>query len=120
LHPFEWRRGSHVLDDRLKGIAMAKLGFVASIATFVGVVFFSQPAGAVKPCARKTFETAMIKAACEKGGQDEAKTAMKAFTKSAKQKNPAITGCPSCHSKTAGDYPLKTDGLKLFKAAGGK
>ena len=39
--------------------------------------------------------------------------------KEAKKKNPSM-GCASCHSKVAGDYPSKPNGLKLYQDAGGR
>ena len=82
-------------------------------------VMSAMTASAAKPCARKKFETELVKAACAKGGQDEAKKVMKTFLKEAKKKN-ATLGCATCHSKVGGDYPLKPDGRKLFKDSGGK
>ena len=82
---------------------------------------FIVPAGATdKPCARTTFKTKLIKNACAKGGQKAAKTAMKAFVKKNKKTNDKIENCSSCHSKLGPKYPLKSDGLAIFKAAGGK
>ncbi len=82
---------------------------------------FIVPAGAAdKPCARTTFKTKLIKAACAKGGQKQAKKVMKAFVAKKKKTNDKIENCSSCHSKLGPAYPLKSNGLSLFKAAGGK
>jgi NAD-dependent SIR2 family protein deacetylase len=56
-----------------------------------------------------------VKKACEKGGQKEAKEAMKAFMKEKK-----IKSCNECHSKLAPKYELKTDALEKFQKLGGK
>ncbi|MBE7450770.1 MAG: hypothetical protein HS111_18330 [Kofleriaceae bacterium] len=102
---------------------MAKLGLVTLVAAFVGTLAFAglttHEASAGKPCARTNHETKFLADACKKGGQDEAKKVMKAFLKDYKKKNPKAT-CQSCHTKVGGDYPLKPDGLKLFKEAGVK
>lgn len=66
-------------------------------------------------CKRTTFETTEVKEACQAGGQGAAKKAMKEFTK--KYKSAKIKECASCHSKMSGDYPLKPDGLTLYKDA---
>jgi hypothetical protein len=61
----------------------------------------------------------MVGDACKKGGQAEAKKAMKAFLKKAK-KQEAKLDCKSCHTKLAPKYELKPDGLDHFKRLGGK
>ena len=96
---------------------MAKLGLFASITAMIGALMFanvSTPA-AETPCVTKDFKTELVKAACEKGGQKEAKDVMKAFMKEKK-----IKSCNQCHSKLAPKYELKTDALDQFKKAGGK
>jgi hypothetical protein len=102
---------------------MAKLGFLSLIAAFVGTLtvvgLTSDEASAGKACAHKKLETTLVTEACQKGGQDEAKKVMKTFLKDAKKQNADLT-CASCHTKVGGDYPLKPDGLKLFKQYGGK
>ena len=100
---------------------MAKLGFFALVFAAVGIVGATTmtPASAGKPCARAKFESKMVADACKAGGQDEAKTVMKAFLKEAKKKNADAT-CQTCHSKLAPKYDLKPDALKLFKEYGGK
>ena len=100
---------------------MVKLGFLSLVAAFVGtlaVVNVLPEASAGKPCARTKFDTTQLAEACKKGGQDEAKKQMKAYLKLAKKKKPDM-GCPTCHSKVGGNYPLKADGLKLYKEYGG-
>lgn len=102
---------------------MAKLGFVTLIAAFIGTLSIvgltANVAAAGKPCARTKFETTFLANACKKGGQDEAKKAMKAYLKEAKKKNADLT-CNTCHTKVGGAYPNKPDSLKLFKEYGGK
>ncbi|HET9626109.1 MAG TPA: hypothetical protein VFP84_32330 [Kofleriaceae bacterium] len=99
---------------------MLKLGFFASIATIVGALAFATltaaPADADgTACVHKDLKTEMIKQACAKGGQQEAKTAMKQFMKEKK-----IKSCNECHAKLSPSYDLKPDGLEQFQKAGGK
>lgn len=97
---------------------MAKLGILASIITIVatfGFASMSSPADAADACYRTTFKTEMVKQACAKGGQKEAKAVMKKFMKAKK-----IKSCNKCHSKLSPSYDLKPDGLKRFKELGGK
>ena len=102
---------------------MAKFGLLALVlgfaATIAGVTYAPSEALAAKACHRTTFETKMIEEACKKGGQAEAKTAMKKFLKTAK-KQEATIDCKSCHSKLAPSYELKKDGLDHYKKLGGK
>ena len=63
----------------------------------------------------KDFKTEMVKEACAKGGQKEAKEVMKAWNKEKK-----IKTCNQCHEKLAPKYELKDDGLEQFKKLGGK
>ena len=96
---------------------MAKFGIIASITTLLfglGIASVSSADG-VTPCVTKEFKTELAKEACAKGGQPEAKAAMKKFMKKAK-----IKSCNACHTKLAPKYPLKPDGLEQFKKAGGK
>jgi hypothetical protein len=103
---------------------MAKLGVFASIVALVAAFGFAAlsetEADAAGECKRVKFDTKLAKDACAKGGQKAAKDAMKAYLKTAKKKSKAITGCPSCHTKVGGDYPLKPNGLKLFVEGGGE
>ncbi|HEY0251359.1 MAG TPA: hypothetical protein VGC41_07510 [Kofleriaceae bacterium] len=100
---------------------MTKFGIFASIATIVaalGVATFTSSnasADSPTPCVHKEFKTELVKQACAKGGQPEAKDAMKAFMKEKK-----IKSCNQCHDKLAPSYSLKADGLEQFTKAGGK
>ena len=101
---------------------MSKLGVIASILSIAGVLTFAtfhasnaSAADAPSPCVHTDFKTELVKQACEKGGQPEAKTAMKAFMKEKK-----IKSCNQCHAKLAPKYELKKDGLDQFQKAGGK
>lgn len=99
---------------------MNKFGFVASIATIVAALgiaaFTSKDAEADgTACVHKDFKTELVKQACAKGGQAEAKDAMKAFMKDKK-----IKSCNQCHDKLAPSYSLKPDGLEQYTKAGGK
>lgn len=70
---------------------------------------------AAAACVNKEFKTELVKQACMKGGQIEAKSFMKAFMK---EKN--IKSCNYCHSKLAPNYELKGDAIERFQNAGGK
>jgi hypothetical protein len=76
-------------------------------------------------CKRTEFKTQLVKAACAKGGQKAAKTAMKAWVKGAKAAAKADgmkLNCATCHSKMKEDWPLKDAAMALagFKKYGGK
>jgi hypothetical protein len=97
---------------------MAKLGLFATVAAIIGALTFanvSTPEAADTPCVSKEFKTELVKAACAKGGQKEAKDVMKAWNKEKK-----IKSCNQCHEKLAPKYELKADGLEQFKKLGGK
>jgi hypothetical protein len=98
---------------------MRKLTFFASIATIVAslglATLTSTDAQAVTPCVTKQFKTKLAQESCAKGGQPEAKAAMKKFMKAAK-----IKSCNQCHSKLAPKYELKADGVEQFEKAGGE
>ena len=96
---------------------MAKLGLFAAVTAMIGALMFANaPAlSADTPCVTKDFKTELVKAACEKGGQKEAKDVMKAWNKEKK-----IKSCNQCHEKLAPKYELKGDGLEQFKKLGGK
>ena len=102
---------------------MAKLGLFALVLGFAGIIAGATlaPADAVAgaACKRTTFETKLVGDACKKGGQAEAKKAMKGWLKTAKKKE-AKLDCKSCHTKLAPKYELKPDGLEHFKKLGGK
>ena len=98
---------------------MSKFGLIASILSIAGALTFAtftaSAEDAPAPCLHKDFKTELVKQACAKGGQLEAKTAMKAFMKEKK-----IKSCNQCHEKLAPKYELKKDGLDQFQKAGGK
>jgi len=101
---------------------MSKLGLFATLTAIIGALTFStfsSTASAADPapgtCVHKDFKTELVKQACEKGGQKEAKEVMKAFMKEKK-----IKSCNECHSKLAPKYELKADGLERFTKVGGK
>lgn len=97
---------------------MSKLGLIASILTISGALTFATLTASAEgpaPCLHTDFKTELVKQACAKGGQLEAKTAMKAFMKEKK-----IKTCNQCHEKLAPKYELKKDGLDQFQKAGGK
>jgi len=101
---------------------MSKLGVFATITAILGVLTFATftpPASAddaaAAACVHTEFKTELVKQACAKGGQKEAKDAMKAFMKEKK-----IKSCNQCHSKLAPKYELKKDALDQFQKAGGK
>jgi len=70
-------------------------------------------------CKTTKFSTQLIKDACAKGGQKEAKEVMKKFTKEARAKKPSID-CKSCHAKIGGSFDLKPDGLAQYRELGGQ
>ena len=100
---------------------MSKLGLIASVLSIAGALTFaafnaSAEGDAAPPaCVHNDFKTELVKQACAKGGQPEAKTAMKAFMKEKK-----IKSCNQCHEKLAPKYELKKDGLEQFQKLGGK
>lgn len=91
----------------------------ATLSTFTLVTLSSSNVDAGKPCARKKFDTTFVKDSCTAGGLNQAKADMKKWMKDAKKQKKDLA-CATCHSKVAGDYPLKPDGLKLYKDLGGK
>ena len=105
---------------------MSKLGLIASVLSIAGALTFAtftvsaddakaddKPTTAA--CVHTEFKTELVKAACAKGGQQEAKTAMKAFMKEKK-----IKSCNQCHAKLAPNYELKKDAVDQYKKLGGK
>ena len=98
---------------------MSKLGFVALITSLVGALTFATLSSSAvadgTACVHTEFKTELVKQACEKGGQKEAKDVMKAFMKEKK-----IKSCNQCHAKLAPKYELKADALDQFKKLGGK
>jgi len=93
----------------IAGISLAALGLTAAPTV----------AQAGDDCHRTEFKTKLVKAACKKGGQAEAKKVMKAFLKDAKKQNSKLN-CQSCHAKLSPSYDLKSDALETFKSLGGK
>jgi NAD-dependent SIR2 family protein deacetylase len=98
---------------------MSKLGLFATIISILGALTFATFASSADAegtaCVHTEFKTELVKQACEKGGQKEAKDVMKAFMKEKK-----IKSCNQCHSKLAPKYELKPDALDQFKKVGGK
>lgn len=103
---------------------MSKLGFFSTIASILGTLTIATvvaSAGAdddppaAGPCVHTEFKTEMVKAACAKGGQKEAKEVMKKFIKEKKVKT-----CNQCHTKLAPKYELKPDAFEQFQKLGGK
>jgi len=98
---------------------MAKLGlFAALTAVLAGLglaTLSSGSADAADACIRKDFKTEMVRDACTKGGQAEAKKQMQAFNKDKK-----IKSCNQCHTKLAPNYELKPDGVDQYVKLGGK
>jgi hypothetical protein len=99
---------------------MAKLGLLLSLSLIIGGVTFanmSSPTADTPPasCVTKEFKTKLVKEACTKGGQKQAKESMKAWNKEKK-----IKSCNQCHSKLAPNYELKKDALDQFKKLGGE
>ena len=95
------------------------LGFATASASSA---LTSQPADSIAPvlneeappCKRTTFKTALVKAACAKGGQKAASKALKAFVKKAKKATGEKITCKTCHTKMKPDYPLKADAMATY------
>ena len=98
---------------------MSKFGLFVTITSILGALTFatlsSSAEADVTACAHTDFKTELVKQACEKGGQKQAKDAMKAFMKDKK-----IKSCNECHAKLAPKYDLKPDGLEKYQKLGGK
>jgi hypothetical protein len=100
---------------------MAKLGLFATLTAIVGALTFASFSSSAddkksaNDCVRKDYKTEMVKTACEKGGQKEAKAVMQAFNKDKK-----IKSCNQCHTKLAPKYELKADAVEQFTKLGGK
>lgn len=96
---------------------MAKLGLFAFVASIAGALMFANMSTpqASAPCVTKDFKTELVKVACAKGGQKEAKAVMKTWNKEKK-----IKSCNQCHTKLAPKYELKADGLTQYQKLGGK
>ena len=91
---------------------------VPALATLTLVTLSPHSVDAATACKHKKLETTMVADACKTGGQKAAKDKMKEWMKAAKKKK-ADLACASCHSKVGGDYPLKPDGMKMYKDLGG-
>jgi hypothetical protein len=100
---------------------MSKLGLFAALTSIIGALTFATFSSsahaddAASPCFRTDFKTELVKQACAKGGQKEAKEVMKKFIKDNK-----IKSCNQCHVKLAPKYELKDDALTQFQKLGGK
>ncbi|MBI3551933.1 MAG: hypothetical protein HY077_05390 [Elusimicrobia bacterium] len=90
---------------------MSKLLIIVAVLGLASVSSWA----AEEPCQQKEFKTKLVKDACTKGGQKEAKAVMKKFMQDAK-----LLSCNACHTKLAPKYELAKDGLDQFKKAGGK
>ena len=99
---------------------LALLALAAATAGILSLTSLPQDAQAGDACVRKEFKTQLVKDACTKGGQAEAKKVMKKFLSTAKAKNPSVKDCKSCHTSLSPDYKLTADGLTMFTKAGGK
>ena len=99
--------------------SMSKLGLFATLTSIASALVFATFSASAEPaptaCVHTEFKTELVKAACAKGGQKEAKDVMKAFMKDHK-----IKSCNQCHAKLAPNYELKADGLEQFGKLGGK
>jgi hypothetical protein len=105
-------------NDMKKLALLALATAAAGILSLTSVPQDAQAGG--DACVRKEFKTQLVKDACTKGGQAEAKKVMKKFLSSAKAKNPSVKDCKSCHTSLSPDYKLTADGLAMFTKAGGK
>jgi hypothetical protein len=86
-----------------------------AIVLTAGTLAITKESTALTACQRKEFHTQMVKEACLKGGQEQAKDAMKRF-----DEQKGIKSCNQCHDKLAPTYSLKSDGLLQFQHLGGK
>ena len=73
----------------------------------------------------KGIKTQMVKAACEKGGQDEAKKQMIAFVSKNAEKGQKLTNtkfftCNACHQNLEPNYDRKAEAYDLYTKLGGK
>lgn len=82
-------------------------------AMFVAGLSMSASAEPPKPCINPNSEFAQVKAACAKGGQDEAKKMMKALVDKQKAAGNEIK-CNGCHENLK-DYKLKSNGKADLK-----
>jgi hypothetical protein len=96
---------------------MTRFVLISSIACIFAALFVARApsSDAAAACSRKDFKTELVGRACEKGGQQAAKEAMKTFNKEKK-----IKSCNQCHDKLAPGYELKPDAYEQFTKLGGK
>ena len=87
----------------------------ASLIGLLGIALGATSADQQTPCFTREFKTTLVWEACSKGGQAEAKNAMKAFMKNAK-----IKTCNQCHLKLAPKYERKPEAVDQFVKAGGR
>lgn len=102
---------------------MHKLMLASAIGLLTAVTAPVAGRTAGPPCVTKEFKTEMVKAACEKGGQDEAQKQMKAFVAKhapKKVKGAPIFTCNACHTTLAPKFERKPDAVEFYKALGGK
>lgn len=93
----------------------SKAFILAAVAVLVSGAWPRAASAQSTPCVGKTFKTDLVKTACVKGGQKEAKDVMKAF-----MKEKQIKSCNQCHSKLAPNYEQKLDALDQYRKLGGK
>lgn len=91
----------------------------AAITTLTFETIASSSVEAVVACKRNKFDTTMVAAACKAGGQKTAKDEMTSWVRAAKKRKPDLS-CQTCHTKVAGDYPVKPTALRLYKDLGGQ
>ena len=96
---------------------------LAATALALGIAVAS-PRSAGPACVQAEFKTTMIKAACEKGGQDEAKKQMTLFVAKHAEKGQKLTKklftCNACHSTIDPTFERKPEALDLYRKLGGK
>lgn len=115
------RQVQHMGTQRLgSDLRVGWRGLSATAAGGLFVASMPQEAQAEDACVRKEFKTTLVKDACTKGGQAEAKKVMKKFLVVAKAKNPSVKDCKSCHTTLTPDYKLTADAIEQFMKAGGK
>ena len=68
----------------------------------------------VAPCVRKSFRTGQVRAVCRKG-QKSAKRWMQRYVRRWKKTLGIKVTCKSCHTALGPNYPLKSNGLRLFR-----
>ena len=99
-----------------KMLAATAFALCAAVAT---------PRSAGPACVQKEFKTQMVKVACEKGGQDEAKKQMIAFVakngdKGQKLIKSKIFTCNACDENLDPNFDRKPEAFDLYTKLGGK